>query len=190
MDDSGDWWYDSAQAAGETTDPSHNPDMISPAFWLAVAESLRSRAMMTLDTLLYCKPQGTVWVGRHSAPKITSYGNFRNGSVWSKGECLEKCKVKYGGQYLTTEGFGQASCRGDLQGADEVGFWCNKGWSGSVIMTGGGGTGWSGADHGIGTTVAKLASFKIKEDNRRESDFSNDAWGSITKSYSLNLWIR
>ena len=140
--------------------------------------------MMTLDTLLYCKPQGTVCLS-----KITGYGNFRNGSVWSKGECLGKCKLKYGGQYLTTEGFGKASCSGDLQGADEVGFWCNKGWSGSVIMIEGGGTSCSGADHGIGTTVAKLASFKFKENNRRESDFSNDAWGSISKSYSLNLWI-
>ena len=59
-----------------------------------------------------------------------------------------------------------------------------------MIMIEGSGTSCSGADHGIGTTVAKLASFKIKEDNRRESDLSNDAWGSITKSYSLNLWIR
>ena len=57
-----------------------------------------------------------------------------------------------------------------------------------MIMIGGSGD-CSGADHGIGTTVAKLA-FKIKEDNRRESDFSSNAWDSITKSYSLNLWIR
>ena len=41
MDDSGDWWYDSAQAAGETTDPSHNPDMISPAFWLVSGRELK-----------------------------------------------------------------------------------------------------------------------------------------------------
>ena len=36
----------------------------------SVAESLRSRAMMTLDTLLYCKQQGIVWAGRHSVPKL------------------------------------------------------------------------------------------------------------------------
>ena len=59
-----------------------------------------------------------------------------------------------------------------------------------MIMIGGSGAGCSGADHGIGTTVAKLASFKVKEDNRRESDLSSNAWDSITKSYSLNLWIR
>ena len=59
-----------------------------------------------------------------------------------------------------------------------------------MIMIRGGGADCSDADHGIGTTVAKLTSFKFKENNRRESDFSNDAWGSITKSYSLNLWIR
>ena len=141
MDDSGDWWYDSAQAAGETTDPSHNPDMISPAFWLVSGRELKitrnddSGHTPLLQTTENC-PSGKTF-----RSKITSYGNFRNGSVWSKGECLGKCKLKYGGQYLTTEGFGKASCSGDLQGADEVGFWCNKGWSGSVIMTGGGGTG-------------------------------------------------
>ena len=32
-----------------------------------------------------------------------------------------------------------------------------------MIMIGGGGTGCSGADHGIGTTVARLASFKSKK---------------------------
>ena len=58
-----------------------------------------------------------------------------------------------------------------------------------MIMIGGSGADCSGADHGIGIK-AKLASFKIKEDNRRESDFSSNAWDSITKSYSLNLWIR
>ena len=77
-----------------------------------------------------------------------------------------------------------------VQGADEVGFWCSWKRSGSVIMIGGSGTDCSGAAHGIGTTVAKLASFKIKEDNRRESDFCSNAWDSITKSYSLNWWIR
>ena len=60
MDDSGDWWYDSAQDAGETTDLSHNPDMISPAFWLVSGRELKITRKMTLDTLLYCKPQGTV----------------------------------------------------------------------------------------------------------------------------------
>ena len=114
MDDSGDWWYDSAQAAGETTDPSHNPDIISPAFWLVNGRELKitrnddSGHTPLLQTTRNCLS------GKTFRSKITGYGNFRNGSVWSKGECLGKCKVKYGGQYLTTEGFGQASCSGDL----------------------------------------------------------------------------
>ena len=141
MDDSGDWWYDSAQAAGETTDPSHNPDMISPAFWLVSGRELKITRNDDSGHTPLLQTTGNCLSGKTFRSKITSYGNFRNGSVWSKGECLGKCKVKYGGQYLTTEGFGQASCSGDLQGADEVGFWCNKGWSGSVIMIGGGGTG-------------------------------------------------
>ena len=41
MDDSGDWWYDSTQAAGETADPSYNADMISPAFWLVSGSELK-----------------------------------------------------------------------------------------------------------------------------------------------------
>ena len=34
MKDSALWWYDKDVASGETTDPSNNADMISPAFWL------------------------------------------------------------------------------------------------------------------------------------------------------------
>ena len=37
MADSGEWWYDKNVATGETTDPSGNIDMISPAFWLGSA---------------------------------------------------------------------------------------------------------------------------------------------------------
>ena len=173
-DDSRDWWYGSNQAAGETTDPSYNADMISPAFWLVSGSELKiTRSDDSGHT-----------------PLLQTTGSCVSGKTWSNSECLGKCKVQYGGQYQTTEGFGQASCGSDLQGADEVGFWCSWKWSGSVIMIGGNGDDCSGADHGIGTTVAKIVSFEIKEDNRRESDFSSNKWGSITKSYSLNLWIR
>ena len=64
------------------------------------------------------------------------------------------------------------------------------GWGGSVIMIGGGGGNCSGADHGIGITKAKHASFKIKEHDRKEADFGESVWGDKTKRYSLNLWIR
>ena len=72
MDDLGDWWYDSAQAAGETTDPSHNPDMISPAFWLVSGRELKiTRNDDSGHTPLL---QTT---GNCLSSKITSYGNFR-----------------------------------------------------------------------------------------------------------------
>ena len=41
MNDSGDWWYDSTQVAGEAADPSYNADMISPAFWLVGGSELK-----------------------------------------------------------------------------------------------------------------------------------------------------
>ena len=189
IDDLGDWWYDSAQAAGETADPSYNADMISPAFWLVSGSELKITRNDDSGHIPLLQTTGNCLSGQTFRSKVTSYGDFRNGSVWSDGKCLGKCNVQYGGQYLTTKGFGQASCSGDLQGADEVGFWCSSGWGCSVIMIGGGGASCSDADHGIGTTVAKLSSFKIKEDGRKEADFGDSAWGYKALSYSLNLWV-
>ena len=101
MDDSGDWWYDSTQPAGETADPSYNADMISPAFWLVGGSEIK---ITRSDDSGHSPLLGTF------RSKMTSYGDLRNGSVWSNGLCLGKCNVLYGGQYQTTEGFGQASC--------------------------------------------------------------------------------
>ena len=57
-----------------------------------------------------------------------------------------------------------------------------------MMMIGGGGSGCSRADHGIGITEANSASFNgISSSN--ESDFGNES-GSGTSSYSLNLWVR
>ena len=87
MNDSGYWWYDKTEAAGQTTDPLSNADMISPAFFRS-----RSRAVMTPGTLLCYRPQVTVWVDRHSALKsqamVTS--EMTNGprtSVWGIAYC-------------------------------------------------------------------------------------------------------
>ena len=61
MDDSGDWWYDSIQPAGETADPSYNADMISPAFWLVGGSEIKiTRSDDSGHTLLYWEQQGTV----------------------------------------------------------------------------------------------------------------------------------
>lgn len=41
MKNDGSWWYDKTGAAGDTTDPSSNTDMISPAFWLVSGRELK-----------------------------------------------------------------------------------------------------------------------------------------------------
>ena len=124
MDDSGDWWYDSIQPAGETADPSYNADMISPAFWLVGGSEIEITRRDDSGHTPLLGTTGNCLSGKTFRSKMTSNGDFRNGSVWSNGLCLGKCNVLYGGQYQTTEGFGQTSCGSDLQGADEVGFWC------------------------------------------------------------------
>ena len=56
------------------------------------------------------------------------------------------------------------------------------------MMFGGGGSGCSRADHGIGLTENNYGAFEEWADSG-ESDFGDDASDS-TSSYSLNLWIR
>ena len=100
------------------------------------------------------------------------------------------CNVQYGGQFQTTDGFGQARCRGSVQNATQVGFWCDCDHGDSaVLMIGGGGKDCRNADHGIGITEADRASFLVAK--QFEHDFDNEAWNSttITKTYSLNLWV-
>ena len=53
------------------------------------------------------------------------------------------------------------------------------------MMIGGGGSGCSRADHGIGVTEANSANFGYGP----ERDFGNDG-GSGASAYSLNLWVR
>ena len=183
-----------AEAVGETADPSNNADFISPAFWLASGNELKVTRSDDSNHTPLLQTTDNCLGGQTFRSKITSYGDFTNSATWANNKCLGSCKVQYGGQYQTTEGFAQAACSGNIQAADKIGFWCDWGWSSSVIMIGGGGRGGggscSGADHGIGVTVAKRASFEIEEEGRREYDFSNDPWRSTTRSYSLNLWIR
>ena len=60
------------------------------------------------------------------------------------------------------------------------------------MMIGGGGSGCSRADHGIGITEQHHASFVEVGNGETEYDFGYDAnMGNFpTQSYSLNLWIR
>ena len=187
MKDSGEWWYDKSVAAGRTTDPLSNTDMISPAFWLISGNEIKITRSDDLQHTALLQTTGDCLGGQTFRSKIVSYGDFRNKIVWASDKCLGNCTVQYGGQYQTTEGFGRASCNGEIQSANQIGFWCD--WSngdGAVMMIGGGGNYCGRADHGIGITEADKASFGFQSG---ASDFGND-FKSTTKSYALNLWIR
>ncbi|KAL9962315.1 hypothetical protein ACROYT_G031404 [Oculina patagonica] len=189
MLDNGSWWYDQQVAMGSTSSPSDNTDMISQAFWLASGREFKiTRSDDTSHTPLL-QTTGNCLAGQTFRSKITSYGDFRNGKVWASNQCLGSCTVQYGGQYMSTDGFQQAECSGNIQSANKIGFWCDlDAGDGSVMMIGGGGASCSRADHGIGITEANEASF-VRSD-LKEYDFGFDAENAPSQSYSLNLWIR
>ena len=190
MEDNGEWWYDKSVGVGNRISPSVNADMLSPAFWLVsglefkITRSDDPHHTPLLQTTGDC-------LGRQTfRQKIESYGNFRDGTVWASYDCQGNCSVQYGGQFRTTDGFGQAACSGSLQKATQVGFWCDWDCSGgAVLMIGGGGKDCQGADHGIAITEANQTSFLEK--GQGEHDFGSDGDSNATnnKAYSLNLWI-
>ena len=190
MEDTGEWWYNKNTTDGETAEPSSNTDMISPAFWLIsgnefkITRSDDSRHTALLQTTSDC-------LGRQTfRSKITSYGDFRNGTTWGTDDkhCLGNCTVQYGGQYETTEGFIDAKCDGNIQSADKISFWCDSGnLDGAVMMIGGIGDRCGLTSHGIGLTSASVPSFFNKYS--LEQDFGDSPYfGDWT--YSLNLWKR
>ena len=183
MRDDGLWWYDQNASMGTTTDPSVNGDMISPAFWMVRGGEFKITRSDDSSHTPLLQTTGNCLGGQTFRSKITSYGNFRNGKVWSSDRCLGSCTVQYGGQYKTTDGFQQAECSSDIQSSNKIGFWCDwDGGDGSVMMIGGGGSGCDRADHRIGITEANDASFGYAN----EYDFGY----IVESSYSLNLWIR
>ena len=192
MADSGDWWYDRRFASGATTDSSVDADMISPAFWLLKGREFKITRSDDFSHTPLLQTTGNCLGEKTFRSKITSYGDFRNGKVWSSDRCLGNCTVQYGGQYKTTDGFQQAECSSNIQSSNKIGFWCD--WSsgdGSVMMIGGGGSSCSRADHGIGITEQDAASFVEKSSSETEYDFGNNAGPTQpSRSYSLNLWIR
>ncbi|KAL9983090.1 hypothetical protein ACROYT_G005219 [Oculina patagonica] len=190
MNDSGYWWYDKTEAAGKTTDPLNNADMISPAFWLASGNELKitrsddSQHTPLLQTTSDCLG------GQTFRSKMTSYGDFRLGAVGAESDCMGNCIVQYAGQYNETTGFQRATCNGAMQSFNYIGFWCRFLWSGSVMMIGGGGNECEQAGHGIGVTTSRTNYF-VTTDGRPESDFNNYHWNrDPSKDYALNLWIR
>jgi len=193
MQDDGLWWYDQHVARGTTNNPSINADMISPAFWLVSGREFKITRSDDSSQTPLLQTTGNCLAGQTFRSKITSYGNFRNGKVWSSNRCLGSCTVQYGGQYKSTDGFQQAECSGGIQSNNKIGFWCDwSGGDGSVMMIGGGKE-CTRADHGIGITEANAASFvEETSSTQTEYDFGYDAQtGSApSQSYSLNLWIR
>ena len=163
--------------------------MLSPAFWLVsglefeITRSDDPHHTALLQTTGNCLGEQTF------RQKIESYGSFKDGTVWASDVCLGNYSVQYGGQFQTTDGFGQATCSGSLQNQKQVGFWCDwDGSGGAVLMIGGGGHDCQQADHGIAITEAKKASFLEK--GQGEHDFGNDGDTGTTNNntYSLNLW--
>ena len=190
MSDSGNWWYDRLTAVGATDNPSSNADMISSAFWLARGREFKITRSDDPSHTPLLQTTGNCLGMQTFRSKITSYGDFRNGKVWSSYRCLGSCAVQYGGQYKTTDGFQQAECSSNIQSSNKIGFWCDwDGGDGSVMMIGGGGNDCNRADHGIGITEENEASFG-NNNNPLEYDFGYDGFYAPTQSYSLNLWIR
>ena len=191
MRDDGKWWYDQQLALGATNNSSKNDDMISTAFWSVSGRELKITRSDDPSHIPLLQTTGNCLGGQTFRSKITSYGDFRNGKVWASDQCLGSCTAQYGGQYKSTDGFQQAECGGNIQSANKIGFWCDWGGDGAVMMIGGGGESCSRADHGIGITETNAASF-VDGGGHPEYDFGYDAWpGSLSnQSYSLNLWIR
>ncbi|KAL9962529.1 hypothetical protein ACROYT_G031637 [Oculina patagonica] len=193
MADIGYWRYDQHVAMGTTTSPTSNNDMISQAFWLVSGREFKITRSDDPSHTPLLQTTGNCLAGQTFRSKITSYGDFRNGKVWASDKCLGSCTVQYGGQYKSTDGFQQAECSAKNQSANKIGFWCDVGWDGSVMMIGGGGNACSRGDHGIGITEADAASFVlVGEDYESKYDFGYSATKghSPSQSYSLNLWIR
>ena len=81
MDDSGDWWYDYNEVARETADPSYKADMISPAFWQVSGSELKITRNDDSGHTPLLQTTGNCLSGKIFRCKITSYGDFRNGSA-------------------------------------------------------------------------------------------------------------
>ena len=196
MKDSAEWWYDRQYATGTTTDPSVNADMISAAFWRVRGREFKITRSDDSSHTPLLQTTGNCLGGQTFRSKLTSYGDYRNGKAWSSRRCLGSCMVQYGGQYKTTDGFQQAECSSNIQSSNEIGFWCDSGGDGSVMMIGGGGQGCARADHGIGITEQDPSSFVEKDSDETEYDFgclplaASGRQSQTSRSYSLNLWIR
>ena len=195
MEDSGEYWYDRTSAVGQTTDPADNTDMISPAFWLVNGTEFKITRSDDPSHTALLQTTGGCLGGQTFRSKMASYGDFSNGKVWASNECLGTCDVRYGGHFNNTAGFRAARCDGNIQGGNQVGFWCDWRGNGAVMTIGGASKSCFGAAHGIGITEADESSFIHTQHGdvslrENEYDYGDMAWGEpYMHPYAINIWV-
>ena len=168
--------------------------MFSEAFWRTPGNEIKITRSDDPSHTALLETTSNCLKGITFREYISSFGNFRNGAVWSSDRCLGSCSVKFGGQYQNTTGFEMHSCSSDIQSSNNIGFWCQWDADGAVMMIGGGGSSCSRADHGIGITESDEAMFGGSKDfiDFGSDPDNNKIYGKceIPKSYALNLWVR
>jgi len=189
MFDSGRFWCFKINALGNTTSPSINADMISTAFWFVSGREFKITRSDDPNHTPLLQTTANCLAGQTFRSKITSYGDFTDGKVWASDQCLGSCTVQYGGRYKSTDGFQQAECSGDIQSANNIGFWCDWSGDGSVMMIGGGGSSCLVADHGIGITEMDGASFVGQGETEDDFGYNANLTTKPSQGYALNLWI-
>ena len=189
MLDTGEWWYQRTDPAGDPTSRDENADMISPAFWQMDASEIKLTRSDGLNDGAAVYTTGNCMGGRSFRSFITSFGDFQNAAVWADDSVAHTCAVMIGDP-TNTSGFDQLSCSGNIGGPGTISFWADwnqsGGGDGSVIMIGGGGNACQRADHGIGVTEGDAASFG----DMFEADFGDDGILGGDDFYALNLFVR
>ncbi|RLB61149.1 MAG: hypothetical protein DRI90_12045, partial [Deltaproteobacteria bacterium] len=196
MLDSGLWWYDQVTELGAPQDRAANADMISQAFWTVAANEIKITRTDNADDGHLIKTVDTCLGNQTFRGYVTSFGDFRNGTVWASQSVASTCPATLGNNWATTSGFGFAMCSSQIGAPESVSFWTDAGsGDGAVMMIGGGGDyqnacGASAerADHGIGVTEANAASFA--DTGAGEGDFGNDTSATADPGYALNLFVR
>jgi len=188
MELNGAWWYDITTAMGNVNDPTLNEDMIAPAFWKTKGREFKiTRTDDPNHTPLLVTTSNCLG-GKTFREMITSYGDFRNGAIWSSDACHAKCNVTYSGNYASTAGFTKTSCDSDLLTRHQIGFWCDySSGAGAVISIGGAGSACDRADHGLAVTEENAG----KLGTSMGCDFGDEGdTPCVQPGYALNLWVK
>ena len=169
------WQY--KEVAMGAINPMMNADMISPAFWLVRGRELKVTLSNDSSHTPLLQTTDDCLGGRTFRSKVLSYGYG-----YPPDGCKGSCPVQYSGQYKSIEGFQQAGCSGEIQSANNIGFFCymaSKNFkSGALIMIGGGGYNCSLVDHGFNIEEVLYA-----------HDFGGSALETPSESYALHLWV-